>query len=108
VPRPDRCPACGRRHRRSNPANSRYWLLLHAIADKVKPGGISYSPETWHTYCKSRWIGCDDTLMPNGKTLSIPKSSANLDVTEFNDYMAKVEAWAMERGVWLDEIEGAA
>lgn len=100
----DRCPTCHRRRARSNPANARYWLLLHAIADKVRPGGVSYSAETWHTYCKSRWLGCDDVRLPNGKTLTIPRSSASLDTAEFNDYMAAVEAWAGDRDVWLEEI----
>jgi len=103
----DRCHACGRRHKRSNPANGRYWALLHAIAEKVKPGGVSYSADTWHQYAKSRWLGCDDVELPNGRTLSMPRSTANLDVAEFNDYMGKVEAWAAERDVWLADMEDA-
>lgn len=104
----ERCPTCRRRHVRSHQANARYWLLLHAIAEKLRPGGISYSAETWHTYMKSRYLGCDDVTLPNLKTIPMPRSSANLDVAEFNEFMAKVEAWAMERDVWLDEIANAA
>ena len=105
---PNRCPTCGRRHRRSNPANSRYWSLLHAIADKVKPAGVSFSADSWHQYCKSRWLGCDDVPLPNGKVLTIPKSTAALDVAEFGEYMDKVEAWAAERDVWLADLDDAA
>jgi hypothetical protein len=101
--RSDRCPTCHRRHTRTNDANRRYWLLLHAIADKVRPGGNAYSADTWHTYCKSRWLGCDDVALPNGKTLTIPRSTAALDVAEFGDYMDAVEAWAHERDVWLED-----
>jgi hypothetical protein len=103
--RSDRCPSCGRKHRRSNPANARYWLLLHRIAEELAPGGKKYSAEQWHTYAKSRWIGCDDVTLPNGKTMTIPKSSAALDTAEFNDYVTQVEAWAGERGVYLDSME---
>lgn len=99
----DRCPACHRRMTRTTQANARYWLLLHAIADKVRPGGNAYSADQWHVYCKSRWLGCDDVTLPNGKTLSLPRSTAGLDVAEFNDYMGRIEAWAGERDVWLDE-----
>lgn len=106
--KPERCPTCKRRHTRSHQANARYWLLLHAIAEKVKPGGASYSAEAWHTYMKSRYLGCDDVKLPNLKTLSMPRSTANLDVAEFNDYMTAVETWAGERDVWLDEIASAA
>lgn len=101
----DRCPTCGRRHKRSHPQNARYWLLLHAIADKLKPQGVSYSPEVWHNYCKSKFLGCDDVKLPNGKTLSLPRSSADLDVAEFTAYMEQVEAWASEHDVWLADME---
>lgn len=100
----DRCPTCRRRMTRSHPANARYWLLLHRIAEKLKPQGKDYSPETWHHYFKSKLLGCDEFTMPNGTTLVIPKSSANLDVAEFNEFMTAVEAWAAEHDVYLDEM----
>lgn len=102
--RSDRCPVCHRRRTRTTQANARYWLLLHAIAEQVRPGGAAYSADQWHMYCKSRWLGCDDVALPNGKTLTIPRSTAGLDVGEFNDYMGRVEAWAGERDVWLEEM----
>ena len=103
----DRCPTCHRRYRRNNQQNALYWLTLHAIADKVKPEGKSYSPEHFHMYFKSRFIGCDDFTLPNGKVMTIPKSSAALDIAEFADYLTKVQAWAAERDVYLDSLEGA-
>lgn len=104
----DRCPTCKRRHKRSTEANRRYWLLLHLIAENVRPEKQAYSAEVWHTYFKSRFLGCVEVKLPNGKTMPIPNSSADLDVGEFNDYMTKVEAWAGERDVWLADMEAAA
>ena len=103
----ERCPTCHRKHRRSNPANARYWLLLHAIAEKVKPGGNAASADTWHLWAKSKFLGCDDVKLPSGKTLTIPRSTAALDTAEFNDYMTAVEAWAATRDVWLDDVVNA-
>ena len=100
----DRCPSCGRKQRRSPPANAYYWSLLHEIAEKVQPSGEAYSADTWHQYAKSRWLGADDMKLPNGKTLTMPRSTANLSVDEFNDYVTKVEAWAAERGVYLADL----
>lgn len=100
----DRCPKCHRKLKRSNQANSRYWLLLHLIADKVKPEGNQYSAETWHCWAKLKWLGGDDVKLPNGKVIVMPKSSADLDKSEFHDYAEKVELWAGERGVYLDEV----
>ena len=99
----DRCPTCHRRKKRTNEANARYWLLLHTIADSLKPEGREYTPETWHTYFKSRYLGCDEFELPNKKTMQIPKSTADLDTAEFHDYATQVEAWAGEHDVWLDE-----
>jgi hypothetical protein len=103
----NRCPTCKRPQKRSNEANAFYWALLHLIAEKIKPGGNAYSADQWHIYAKSRWIGCDEVVLPNLKTLTIPKSSAALDTAEFQDYVAKVEAWAAERDVFLADREAA-
>jgi hypothetical protein len=105
----DRCPTCRRLKKRGNPANARYWLLLHLIADNVKPQGNAYSPETWHTYFKhtyfkTRYLGADEVKLPNGKTINIPKSSAELDTGEFNDYMREVETWGQEHNVFMDDL----
>ena len=100
----ERCPTCHRRIRRSNEANRRYWLVLHTIADKVKPEGVQYSAETWHTYFKLKLLGGDDVKLPNGKVIVVPKSSADLDKGEFHEYAEKVELWANERGAYLDEV----
>lgn len=103
ISRGDRCPVCHRKHRRSNPANSRYWALLHLCAERLADG--QYSAEQMHVYFKSKYLGCDDVQMPNGKTLTIPRSTAGLDVAEFGEYMDKVEADAAQRGVFLADLE---
>jgi hypothetical protein len=98
----DRCPACHRRYTRSNESNRLYWLLLHTMAEKLAPGGRKYSAEQWHVYCKSRWLGCDEIALPNGKTMLVPKSTANLPSDKFAEYVMSVEAWAAERDVYLE------
>lgn len=103
-----RCPTCHRRHKRSNPQNSRLWLLYHAIAEKLRPNGQEFGAEVWHEYFKSKYIGKTDIRLPNGKTKIIEASTAELDVAEFNAYMEAIEAWAAERGVWLADLESAA
>ena len=99
-----RCPHCGRRYKRSNPQNAVYWSLLHEMAQKLKPGGETYSAEQYHAYYKSRFLGCEDVKLPNGKTLTIPNSTTDLDVAEFSDYFDAVQADAAERGVHLADL----
>jgi len=98
----DKCKLCGREPRRSSPANSRYWLLLAEISDKLKPEATTYSRVTWHEYFKERYLGADEVTLPNGKIRVISKSTTQLDKSEFNDYMQQVETWAAEHDVWLE------
>ena len=99
----DRCPACRQKLRRSNPQNALLWLLYHKMAANLTPNGQKYSPEAYHTYYKSKFLGCQDMTLPNGKTIPIPNSSADLDVAEFSEFYGKVEADAAEHGIYLDE-----
>ena len=100
----DRCPKCHRKLRRSTQANARLWLLYHALSDKLPVMGQTYSADQWHIYFKSRLLGATDVKLPNGKVVSVPNSTTGLDTVEFNDYMTKVEAWAAEHDVYLDEL----
>ena len=101
----ERCPTCGARERRTTAQNALYWKLLNQISEQVRPGGLSYSVDTWHVYWKSRLLGCDDIRLPNGNVIVVPRSTTDLDVPAFSDYFAQVEAWAAERGVHLPDLE---
>lgn len=77
------------------------------MSEKIIPQGKPYSADQWHMYCKSRFLGCADYPMPNGKTISLPNSTAGLDVQEFSDYADKVEAFANTHGAFLEDREFA-
>lgn len=100
---PSRCPACGRREKRSSAQNKRYWAIVARVAEGCHPQGDTYSVPTWHKWFKSHFLGCTETKLPNGATLTEPNSSADEDTPEFSDYMTAVEAWAAEHGVYLDD-----
>lgn len=108
ISRSDRCPTCGRKQRRSQQANARLWLIYHALAERLPVRGELYSAQAWHAYMKSKFLGCTDLRLPNGKVYSQPNSTAALDTAEFNEYMGRVEAWAAEHDVFLDELFEAA
>jgi len=95
-----RCPTCQRKYKRSNPQNRLYWELLHMLAARV-----NYPADTLHLYYRSRFLGADDVTLPNGKTLTIPRSTADLDVAEFGEYFDRVQADAAERGVFLADLD---
>ncbi len=104
----ERCPTCKRKYKRSSEANRRYWALMHQLSEQLRPNGQTYSADSFHLWAKSKFLGCEDHLLPSGKTTTIVMSTAHLDTAEFSDYMTKVEAWANERGVFLEDMEGAA
>ena len=98
-----RCPTCHRPIRRSNASNACYWALVHEIAEQIRPAGNAYGADSWHCYLKTRFLGADDMKLPNGKVIVVPKSSSSLDTEEFADYLAKCEAWASEKGIYLEQ-----
>jgi hypothetical protein len=98
-----KCPACGRTPKRSSEANRRYWALLALIADKVKVQDKYFSRTVWHEYFKEKLLGANEVTLPNGQKRVYSESSAELDTKEFSEYMDKIEAWAANQNVWLEE-----
>jgi hypothetical protein len=108
-----RCPTCGAREKRSAQANARYWALLHVISQEVRPTNqetglpLRYSPDTWHLYMRGKFLGCDDVRLPNGRLISVPRSTTDLDTSEFAEYMLAVESWAAEHDAYLPDLANA-
>ncbi len=97
-----RCPSCHRLMRRSNHANAAYWGLLREISSRLTPAGNSYSADAWHEFFKGLFLDADDLALPDGTTLIIHHGTSDLDAEEFSEYLAKVEAWSAEKGVYLE------
>jgi hypothetical protein len=76
--------------KRSSQANRRYWALLRFISENAFVAGRQFSDDAWHEHFRRKFIGCED--LPDGSTVGI--STTTLDVGAFNDYMARVEAYA--------------
>jgi len=82
--------------KRSIEQNKRYWALLNEIAEQAWVGGKQFSGDAWHEHMKRKFIGCED--LPGGGQIGI--STTALSVSEFGDYMTKVEQFAtVELGV---------
>ena len=103
----DRCPTCKRRLTRSSESNRKYWAILHRMSEKIRPRGQVFSAETFHLWAKSKFLGATDHMLPSGNTVTIPNSTATLDQDEFGKYLDKVEAFANEHGVYLEDAESA-
>ena len=85
--------------KRNTAQNARYWVLLTHIAETAWVGGKRYSSLVWHDHLKGKFLGYEEA--PDGSR--VPMSSQNLSVSEFADYMTRVEAYALDE-LGLDPI----
>ena len=69
----------------------------------LAPGGKQYGVNSYHLHYRKTFLGCDDVELPNGMTMTIPRSTANLDEDKFSDYLTRVEADAAERRIYLED-----
>lgn len=75
--------------------NRRLWSLYTHISHFAPQhmGGEWHDPETWHIYCKRRFLGIEPG--PFGEP--IPKSTTKLEIMKFSDYMNAIEEWARDQ-----------
>ena len=86
--------------KRSIEQNRRYWELLAQMAAAIVIDGRHFSAEVWHEHLKREFIGREELILPSGEIEQRGISTTTLNVSDFGDYMAKIEAWcATEHGV---------
>ncbi len=52
---------------------------------------------------KAQWLGFNEYKKSNGDIIYELKSTADCNVAELNDFMARVERWAAEHDIWLQD-----
>ncbi len=52
---------------------------------------------------KDRWLGYNEYRKSDGTVITELKSTADCNVAELNDFMARVERWAAEHDIWLQD-----
>lgn len=87
--------------RRNTEQNKRYWgFVLKTVADQAMVSGKHYSPDVWHEFFARKFGVCDEVTLPDGEIVTRRKSTTEMNVGEFAEYMTRVEAHAtMELGV---------
>jgi len=99
----DKCPTCGRRKTNRSPdQNARYWALIGLLMEKGKEKNLNYSKDDWHDMMKIKFLGAREIELPSGKVITRVNDTHNLDTIEFGEFLDKVQAWAAEKGVFLD------
>jgi hypothetical protein len=84
--------------KRSLSQNAYYWgVVLPPIVRAFREHGNNVDAEDVHAYLKDH-VGKlkQHFITPDGEVLTGPGSTAKLTTMEFEDYLAKVRAWAAE------------
>lgn len=75
--------------------NKLYWHWLHYLS-----GETGYSKDELHELAKQSILG-SDVKMILGKPVPIPKSTADLNIKDFIDYLTEFEAFFASKGFVL-------
>ncbi len=93
---------CKHKEKRRSVQNRLYWAILRDISEQAMLGGKRFSDEAWHEHFKRIFVGSID--LPDGRQMG--ESTAKLSVSEFADYVSKIQAFAVaELGVIFEEAQ---
>lgn len=82
--------------RRNTEQNKRYWgFVLKTIANQAWVEGKQYSTDVWHEYLARKFGVCEDVTLPDGEIVVRRKSTTQMTVSEFGDFMNHCEAHAI-------------
>lgn len=87
--------------KRSIPQNSRLWVILSEVSDKLLWHGQKYTAEEWkdffmHSLRGEKWMPAED-----GGMLPIGRSTSQLSKEEFGELMTLMEAFCARQNIRL-------
>lgn len=86
------------RKTRSNQQNAYLWGIVYpAVLFGLQDAGWEITHEEQvHEYCKQAFAAREVINKDTGEVLSLPNSTARMQTAEFNVYMDKIKAFALE------------
>lgn len=89
--------------RRTADQNRMYWGgILKYIAEQAWINGRQFDKDTWHEFLARKFGVCEDVTLPDGEIIIRRKSTSQMSVHEFSEYINQVQAYATsELGVEL-------
>ncbi len=87
--------------KRTNQQNARLWGYVYkTISDQAWDNNRQFSDMVWHEYYANKYMPRVEMILPGGEIMSRRKSTSELNVGEFTEYMQAVEVdAATEYGV---------
>jgi len=90
--------------KRNAEQNKRLWGYLYkTIAEQSWVDGKQFSKDVWHEHLARMFGVCEEMTLPDGEIIVRRKSTTEMTVGEFAEYMTQIEVYAAsELGVeWL-------
>ena len=79
--------------RRNSEQNRRYWgYILKTISDQAWVNGRQFDKDVWHEWFARKFGVCEDITLPNGEIIVRRKSTTDMTIGEFSEYMNLVES----------------
>ena len=90
--------------KRTDAANRFYWgAVLSAVAEQAWVAGKQYGKEVWHEHFARQYLPHTEIVTPFGEIVARRKSTTELTVSEFADYLQRVQSEAASTlGVQFD------
>lgn len=83
--------------KRNSEQNRLMWAILNEIAENTP-----WDADCWHEHFKRTYIGIEKIPMPDGSAMERGMSTTKLNVSEFADYVTKIQRYAtQELGIRL-------
>lgn len=86
-----------RTNRRSTPQNSYLWAVVYpAIRQAFYDLGHELSTDEVHEFLKGKFNSKSVTNEETGETVEVPMSTANLNKSDFSEYVERIQRFAAE------------
>ena len=96
---------CKYRARRTDPQNRRYWgFVIKSFGEFLREQGDEFTDLEVHELLKNRYLRKTWVDPKNGERMDYARSTTELDVQEFNEYMEKVENFMAKLGIILPDL----
>lgn len=91
--------------KRNELQNRRYWgYLLKNIAEQAWVNGKQFDKDIWHEYLARKFGVLEEIILPDGEIITRRKSTTQMTVSEFGEYMENVESYAaLSLGVTFEQ-----
>jgi hypothetical protein len=82
--------------RQRNQQQNRFYFgaVLKQVSEQAWVDGKQYDKDTWHEYFARKYGILDELTLPDGEIITRRKSTTQMSVGEFSEYLDSVQAYA--------------